>query len=193
MGVARETENENRGVKQRILSRKEIEKEVVYDAFFDFKKAGAPQLVLFRVLNLLGITIVWLVTFVPGVVTFSQVLYNLKWVKNRPFLYLESTQKLFDTFSTSTLVSLIVITIIIGFLALYRIYFKNRGYFSLKFQEGYKKNLEQIEDKKAVIEFHFGSKLGQEALRKSKDWIVIAPEENIDTDEIELLYEEYIK
>lgn len=192
MGITRKTAE--RIDQQVILSRKEIEAEVVYDVFFDFSKATDFKQILIRILNILGIILVWLVTFVPGIITLAQIFYNLHVVNvSRPFLYLSSTQHLFDNFTQSTLITLMAVTIIIALLACYRIYFQKKGFFSLKFQSFCKKNLEEIEDKKEVLEFHFSSKLGDEIVRKNRAWIVIAPDENIDADEIEILYDDYIK
>ncbi|MDT2585245.1 hypothetical protein [Lactococcus petauri] len=83
MGISRETEDRRLKEKtssdfqrSRILSRKEIENEVVYDAFFDPKAAPDSKLVITRVLNVLGIIIVWLVTFLPGIITLWQVFWT---------------------------------------------------------------------------------------------------------------------
>lgn len=89
--------------------------------------------------------------------------------------------------------TLLVVSIIITLLAFNRKWFRTKGYFSDKFQDKRKNALEQIEIKADILEFHFSSKLGEEAVRRNIKWVVILPEENIDTDEIELLYDDYIK
>ncbi|WP_341784874.1 hypothetical protein V7A37_03895 [Lactococcus petauri] len=200
MGISRETEDRRLKEKtssdfqrSRILSRKEIENEVVYDAFFDPKAAPDSKLVITRVLNVLGIIIVWLVTFLPSIITLWQVFWTEEMIDTDPFFYLESTTRLFFNFSESILMTLLVVSIIIALLAAHRKWFRSKGYFSNKFQNKQKKLLSQIKDKADVLEFHFSSKLGEEAVRRHTDWIVILPEENIDTDEIELLYDYYIK
>lgn len=201
MGISRETENrrlneEPRGNSERprILSRKEIENEVVYDAFFNPKAAPDSKLITSRLLNVCGIIIVWLVTFVPGIVTLWQVLLTEEILETEePFFYLESTTRLFYTFTQSILMTLLVVSIIITLLAFNRKWFRTKGYFSDKFQDKRKNALEQIEIKADILEFHFSSKLGEEAVRRNIKWVVILPEENIDTDEIELLYDDYIK
>lgn len=216
MGISRETENRRLDDEQltatevmsektaeeavsdsrrpRILSRKEIEQEVVYDAFFNPKGAPHSKLMTTRLLNILGILIVWLVTFIPGIITLWQVFWTEEWVDTEePFLYLESTARLFYNFTESILVTLLVVSIIIALLAGNRKWFRTKGYFSDKYQTSRKRALDQIEDKADILEFHFSSKLGEEAVRRNSDWIVILPEENIDADEIEMLYDDYIK
>ncbi len=200
MGISRETKNRrlneelsNNLQPPRILSRKEIEKEVVYDAFFDPKAAPDSKLMLTRVLNILGIIVVWLVTFLPGIITLWQVFWTEDLVERDPLLYLESTTRLFFDFTNSILMTLLVVSIIVALLAAHRKWFRTKGYFSNKFQNKRKKILAQIEDKSDILEFHFSRKLGEEAARRNTDWVVILPEENIDADEIELLYDNYIK
>jgi cellulose synthase/poly-beta-1,6-N-acetylglucosamine synthase-like glycosyltransferase len=103
------------------------------------------------------------------------------------YLLCIDADSLFVSFFRATMISVLVVLVIIGFLGLFRIY-SNIEYIKLRGQ-----NIDlqsQIKNKEAIVETHFSKKLGTIEKRQSSKWITIREDQNIDTKEIEHLYQD---
>ncbi|GFH41974.1 hypothetical protein Hs30E_05250 [Lactococcus hodotermopsidis] len=171
-------------VKEPILSDAEMNKKVIFDLFFDKKGKLTPGIIMFRVKQIAGTLIVWIVTLAPIVIIAREMIFYLTG-KHKPSLYYKEVPKLFENFLTSTVITVGIVGIVTIAFNFYREYLLTSKTHTSNFDETH----QDIADKKDLLEFHFQGVLGLPDERTEKRWIDIIPENNIGKDEIDVLYE----
>jgi hypothetical protein len=180
--------------KSPIKTAHEIQKEVIYDKFFDKNPKVIGKTLFLRIRQTIATVLVWIVTFVPAVVTLAQIYYHMEDRKgSKPFLYLQSTIHLFADFSLSTFIALCCVIIVVVAFAIYRNYATRKSYASVALCKKYDAREDEIKEKEIALDYHFSPTLGEPEERTTKRWITIPPEENISSNEVDDVYKEYFK